>query len=166
MITTPGLSGNGITNNTVSIMNKSLEYFGYELHPLPAQIAIAQNDIVAVGEVPWNGTPGATSHDEWNYYNFPRQGTYKVGDTTAGYLFHESILRVETDDSIWLYGTFSSEDASRLEHAVFDDVVAMVKAFYLAFEHKPVTMALSSDATGKIYSVQDFLLVARPKSWL
>lgn len=163
---TPGLSGNGITNNTVSVMNKTLEYFGYELHPLPANIATTENGIVAVEATPWVGHPEATAHDEWNYYNFPRQGTYKLGETTVGYLFHENILRVETDDSLWLYGTFSPEDASRLEHAVFDDALGMVKAFYLAFEHKPVTLALSSDATNKIYSMQDFLLVARPKSWL
>jgi len=166
MIITPGLNGAGITNSTVTIANKSLAYFGYELHPLPAHLDVARESIVKKDIAPWVGSAEATHHDEWNYYNFPRQGTYRLNGTTHGYLFQETILRVDTDDVIWLYGTFSSEEAKRLEEAVFDDALAMVKSFYLAFEHKPVTLALSSETTGKIYSTQDFLLVARPKSWL
>lgn len=166
MITTPGLNGSGITGSTVTIVNKSLAYFGYELHALPEHLVSTREPIVEAGIEPWQGTAMAANHDEWNYYQFPRQGTYMIGERTHGYLFQETILRVDTDDVMWLYGTFSSEEAKLLEEAVFDDALGMVKAFYRAFEHKPVTLALSSDTTQKIYSTQDFLLVARPKSWL
>jgi hypothetical protein len=165
MIKTPGLSGGGINNNTVTIANKSLAYFGYELHPVPAHLAGNRIPIVEEGISPWQGLHEATDHDEWNYYEFPRQGTYKAHGATHGYFHQEHILKTDTDDRIWIYGTFTSADAERLETAVFDDALGMIKSFYLGFEHKVITLALSS-AEMKIYDSRDFMLVARPKSWL
>lgn len=165
MITTPGLSSTGINSNTLTIVNKSLAYFGYELHALTAKHEV-RNPIVENGVSPWVASPTANSHDEWNYHEFPRQGTYKLNGQTHGYFFQEHVLSVHTDDMIWVYGTFSEEEAARLETAVFDDALGMVLAFFRAFEHKPVTLALSSESSGKLYDFKDYLLVASPKSWI